>query len=416
MVVYDGPSIMTVIKFREDDMKISIMSYVLVIVIAVMLSGGAETVYAFHDSADSCPGCHNWSASSGTSSGTSTSGQIISSGSTTVTSHPYNLIGSDQSSTCLRCHAAPYNQVLSQEHYVMSIFTNVTSSVIPAGRTPGGDFAWIKVGNAAVNPASYHGHNIVALDYGLEASADYVEAPGGSYPSSSLACSSCHDPHGTGVSYRRLGGVGYTSKGAPDKAFTKSAPIAVAPSKYNRSEASTDTRVAYGKGMSEWCKNCHPLDQSHPSGDYSKLTKDLVSNYNTFINTNNYAGKQETAYTSLVPFEEGSDDTAILSSHAKYDNSQMGGPKTGNENVMCLTCHRAHASGWPHIFRWNSKGFYMVVDGAYPGIDAGTEGGKDLQVNLGYTQAQTRAAYYDRPASRYASMQKSLCNKCHLKD
>jgi hypothetical protein len=298
----------------------------------------------------------------------------------------------------------------------MSIFTNITSTVMPAGRTPGGDFAWLKVGNAAVNPGPFHGHNIVAQDYGLEASAIYFEAPGGSYPSSNLACSSCHDPHGIAVFYRRLGGVGYSSKSTLDKAFTKPAPIAVAPLKYNRSEESTDTRVAYGKGMSEWCRNCHPLDQSHPSGENSKLPKDVVSNYNTFINSNNYAGKQETAYTSLVPFEEGTDDYAILSSHARYDNSQMGGPKTGYETVMCLTCHRAHASGWPNMFRWNSKGYYMVVNGEYPGIDAGTERGKDLQFNLGYTQAQVRAANYDRPASLYAAMQRSLCSKCHLKD
>jgi hypothetical protein len=117
-----------------------------------------------------------------------------------------------------------------------------------------------------------------------------------------------------------------------------------------------------------------------------------------------------------VPFEEGSDDYAILSPHARFDNSQMGGPKTGNENVMCLTCYRAHASGWPHMFRWNFKGDYIVANGEYPGINAGTESGKDRRLNLGYIQEQVQAAYYDRPASMFAPMQKSLCNKCHPKD
>jgi len=206
-------------------------------------------------------------------------------------------------------------------------------------------------------------------------------------------------------------------KSTPGKAFTKAAPIAVAPLIYNRSEASTDTRVAYGKGMSEWCQNCHPLDRSHPAGANAILRREVVSNYNTFIGSGNYTGKQATAYTSLVPFEEGSDDYALLSSHARIDNSQMGGPNTGNENVMCLTCHRAHASAWPQMFRWNFKSDYIVVNGEYPGIDdAGTERGKDRRLNLGYTQQQVQAAYYDRPASMFAEWQKNLCNKCHPKD
>jgi hypothetical protein len=383
-------------------MKIALMPYILVVVIAVTLCRVEEAAYAFHESSDSCPGCHNWASSEDTSSGPRT-----------VTSNPYNLIGSDQGSTCLRCHAAPSNEVLSREHYVMSISTG---TVIPTGRTPGGDFAWLKVGNTTVNPGTLHGHNIVAQDYGLYPSTMYAEAPGGSYPASQLACSSCHDPHGVAVSYRRLGGAGYSPKSTPEITFTNPAPIAVAPLKYNRSEAKADTRVAYGKGMSDWCRNCHPHDKSHPSGDIAKLSKEVASNYNSFINSGNYAGKRETAYTSLVPFEEGTDDLSILSSHATYDNSQMGGPKTGNENVMCLSCHRAHASGWPHMIRYNTKSYYMVVDGEYPGTDAGSQQGKDPKFNLGYTQAQIQAAYYDRPASMFATMQRSLCNKCHIKD
>ena len=31
-------------------------------------------------------------------------------------------------------------------------------------------------------------------------------------------------------------------------------------------------------------------------------------------------------------------------------------------------------------------------------------------------QAQQAAAYYDRPASKFAYAQRSMCNKCHAKD
>ena len=49
---------------------------------------------------------------------------------------------------------------------------------------------------------------------------------------------------------------------------------------------------------------------------------------------------------------------ATLASHAKNDNSYLNGPSAGGaggENVMCLSCHRAHASGWQYDLRWNAE-------------------------------------------------------------
>jgi hypothetical protein len=34
----------------------------------------------------------------------------------------------------------------------------------------------------------------------------------------------------------------------------------------------------------------------------------------------------------------------------------------------------------------------------------------------GRTQDETRAAYYDRPATAFSPFQRLLCNKCHVKD
>jgi len=80
---------------------------------------------------------------------------------------------------------------------------------------------------------------------------------------------------------------------------------------------------------------------------------------------------------------------------------------------MCLSCHRAHASGWDHAMRWNMKTEFLVYNGEYPGID-GTN--VPAGISQGRTRAETRKAYYDRPPTAYATSQRSLCNKCHAKD
>jgi len=36
---------------------------------------------------------------------------------------------------------------------------------------------------------------------------------------------------------------------------------------------------------------------------------------------------------------------------------------------MCLTCHRAHASGWDYMARWNLKSKMLLHDGEFAGTD-----------------------------------------------
>ena len=49
------------------------------------------------------------------------------------------------------------------------------------------------------------------------------------------------------------------------------------------------------------------------------------------------------------------------------------------------------------------------------GLLVSGEGGYG-QYNNGKTQAEIQATFYDRPATAYATYQRSLCNKCHAKD
>jgi hypothetical protein len=301
-----------------------------------------------------------------------------------------------------------------------------------------------------------HGHNIIATDFGFVQDSTQLVAPGGNYPADKLSCISCHDPHGrwrvtngttgtivvskvgtkvppiissgsygdlptatgaVGV-YRLLGGRGYYPASAGvSNAFLFQAFMAVAPTNYNRTEEASDTRVAYGKDVSLWCANCHfemhdgvSGNPVHPSG--AQLgPAGYDQNYNAYVKTGDLRGNLSTAFTSMVPFQSDSTvDLTIL----KTTTTTKAGPSY-NDKVMCLSCHRAHATGWDSSTRWNMQSTFLTVAGAYPGIDAPGEG-SNQDYAMGRTQAEIQATFYNRPASMYATLQRSLCDKCHVKD
>jgi hypothetical protein len=317
--------------------------------------------------------------------------------------------------------------------------------------TPGGDFCWLRrsyTWDGGASPGAGHGHSVVARDFGYTADETFKAAPGGSYSSAALSCISCHDPHGAyrrladgsiGTSgpsvvasgsystspdptpagpvgtYRLLAGKNYLPRTVPGAvAFTSDPPAAVSPPSYNRSEATHDTRVAYGSGMSQWCMNCHPgvnASNMHPSGSRGTLSADVIATYDAYVASGRRNGSATMAYSSLVPFEMGTADYSVLKRTANADGSVRSGPGSGAA-VTCLTCHRAHASPWDHGLRWNFRATFLVYGNAYPGIDNGAPA-EDAQ---GRTAAEAQKAFYDRPASAYSAFQRSLCNKCHGED
>jgi hypothetical protein len=85
--------------------------------------------------------------------------------------------------------------------------------------------------------------------------------------------------------------------------------------------------------------------------------------------------------------------------------------------VMCLSCHRAHASGFVEMLRFDQGYEFTTKGGQYTGSDNPlVTGSRAPQQHRGRTNAEWQAAYYDRPASKFATYQRVLCNKCHAKD
>jgi hypothetical protein len=387
----------------------------LIIMAAVMLAIGMSSMAsAFHGGGVAhCDGCHSMHNSADNPIGTN------------ATANSLLLKGSDASSTCLNCHEGTGSYHTASD----------TLDALGAA----GDFGWVKTdytvivrNNPVLNEAENHGHNIVAVDFGYAADlrTDNTQAPGGTYSSSLLGCTSCHDAHGQvhdgtkGGSdpisasgsygapdptdgsilgnFRLLGDSDYEAGGSADGYnFSNDAPIAVTSNSCN-GDYGCDT--AYGSGMSEWCANCHSgflnVGTKHVAGSGNGILNGIGTNYGCYIATGNWDCSQSaTSYDELVPFERG---TGVA--RTSLSVSDTSGPSAGAQ-VMCVTCHRAHASGHENSGRWDLGAEFEAEAACLEAIDLpGTE-----------------ACFYDSTgvvdiAATYGPWQRNLCNKCHVQD
>jgi hypothetical protein len=230
--------------------------------------------------------------------------------------------------------------------------------------------------------------------------------------------------------YRLLAGVGYfpASNIASPTPFVSNPPVAVAPSDYNKAEKKgAEVRVAYGSGMSEWCANCHSnihMDSyvsgaqggtglKHPAGNLAVLKPGQFNVYNTYVSSGKFDGTGD-QYTSLVPFENAAkisynnhdgNIADLQTLKAAVDGAQNGiFVASDKSNVMCLSCHRAHASAFTSMVRWNPDDTF-ITNSSQTFVDTKTRAAGAVQ-----------AGYYGRTPADFGTYQRSLCNKCHGKD
>ena len=399
----------------------------LVFIAAALITFGlSSTALAFHaGGVATCDGCHTMH--------NSVNGQPVAG---TGLDRSALTLGSDPSSTCLNCHydapagrASSYHVMSDDGHYLHA----------------GGDFFWVQKdysyivrGNTVTSYGQDHGHSIVAFDYGLTKDPDRPTAPGGDYPSAYLGCSSCHDPHGTVTSrsgaisvsgsygatpvgttiagnFRLLADQGYRTQTVTYDYPDNKPPIAV-----STNDSVTDNHhTDYGKYMTAFCANCHGTftgQQKHPVGPTDgSLSKPqntpgagnyFYQTYNQYVKTGDFSGAGWPSpvgtgpYLELVPFERNTDQGLTIDSTT--------GPN-GSSNVMCLTCHRAHASAFESAGRWDFTAEFVAE--SHP-----AEG--DINVDdITPGTAPEITAYYGRDMGQlFGEYQRSLCNKCHAKD
>jgi hypothetical protein len=437
-------------------MKLIKLSFI--VAIAVMAIIGISTPsYAFHGGGvANCESCHTMHNSLNNLAMTGTKNTTPSGAANPAGSAIFLLRGTDQSSTCLNCHEATDQ---SSYHVSAPNATITAAANTPINFGPGGDFSWLKSATTttvvAASTLNRRGHNIVATDFSYGADTENLTAPGGGglYAAGNLNCISCHNPHnqlrrtsdanngfvkpanGTNVygiagsgsasnapvatpsaplgPYRFLRGAGADQ--APVSTgfvFASNPPAVSSPNTYNRSEAAAQTHVAYGSGMSAWCGNCHSgMNVSagavgggaHPH-PVDRAIGTMSATYNAYKGSGDLTNLVG-GYSSLVPVEMATDDYATLKAAASSANG--GGnyiAVTATAKVMCLSCHRAHASGFASMTRFNVAGSTTDATGAYVLASGMTN------------STQALAAYYNQPASQFTANTKQLCNKCHVKD
>jgi predicted CXXCH cytochrome family protein len=281
------------------------------------------------------------------------------------------LLAESPSDLCLVCHAEGFGAVLGSD------------PLSPPPEKGGGNFTYLfedNLNDAAdglTNPilGEAAGHSIVAVGHGLSADSRYAFAPGGSFPSDQLGCTSCHDPHGNDH-FRMLNGIGSVQDGVAT--FTNQPPVAKGIDATTGVESQT-SHTAYVATMSTWCGNCHgnnyhqtPATGSsfrHPSS--RALGSSASQQYNRYNgDASPTGGSPATAYLPEVPFQDSNMTTATTA-----------GP-TASSRIMCLSCHRAHGSSAPAALRWDPNVQKLTEDGTvsgsyaipnpYPGPDQGT--------------------------------------------
>ena len=142
--------------------------------------------------------------------------------------------------------------------------------------------------------------------------------------------------------------------------FEADAPEALGNTRRTVSGGGIETDAAhtvYKSGVSDWCANCHETFHTdntfiHP---IQGLGSTVAANYNAYISSDELVGGDPlTSYMGLVPFEAVNVDLTLVDS-----GNYTAGP-TANDKVMCLTCHRAHASAFGDAARWDMGETFLV--------------------------------------------------------
>jgi hypothetical protein len=426
--------------------------FTIIILAALLALGVSTTAYAFHaGGVAECGGCHS-----------------MHNANDNMVSINALLIGTDQSSTCLTCHEKSTDTGPSSYHVSSASSQAIPLQRTPGGdfgwlrkgygtadsaeshghnivafdyqysaegtaNSPGGTFPADKLGcNSCHDPHGKYrraGDETVAISTTgapIIASGSYAVTTaiiGGGSPTGQAV-----DPPPAGLAlgvYRLLAGSGYQTKGPNGGAFFQpgfsGVPMAKAPNSYNRSETSFETRVAYGVkedtgngkvNWGTWCKTCH-TDMHSNSGTYvhpvdSQLINGKATIYKEYVSSGITNPGSLNGFTSLVPFSTNAGATYVgLAALATNNFAYNAGPgPSESDHVMCLSCHRAHASAFPEALRWFMEGTFVTNDNNYALSTRTSSKGV----------AEFKAGYYDRNPGTIGKWQRVLCNKCHMQD
>ena len=316
----------------------------LALMVAVLALAVGGSSMAFHEADElKCMSCHTMHASeNGSAAGvTPTNGfDGAPAGGVTPGGNPFLLVDDSITDLCLGCHseggaASPFYDVDGDKApHVMS----ASGTQVPA--LPGGDYYNSNLPHG-ISGIGARGHNPYYTAGGVSSLLMWDDKnltddrfpPGGSTTLGRWDCVACHAPHQNDVS---------TLYGTANPNFRMlwsqsagqgSGPITITALEGNLTADESDlNHSAYRGNFSQWCAQCHgnyhndnASNTIHPSGEL--LPSVMVSVYNS-----NPSPDPTARYSYLVPFEDPNAGTGDFDAPTNFPR------------VMCMSCHRAHAS------------------------------------------------------------------------
>lgn len=345
--------------------KLTLVLFVALILIA------AIPVYAFHNGSQLvCDNCHTMHYSEGGVAPPSKAEgypQNADSGGP----FPHLLVKANITDLCLQCH-------MNNQYTGAPSVLNTT----PGSGTllPGGDFGYTyNVSPSALpgqvpgghNPFGNSGAPSANINPSPDGGATGLVPPGNTGAAlTNFVCTNCHGEHGPesgnvnfsnpsstqsyqNYGYRLLLGVvnGNNTVAADSivsQAWVVSGGAVVAgPDGANLtvSESSTNHNV-YKGGFSEWCSSCHANFHSESNTDSNVYNGTAYIRHPTNYNlTSGIIRDYGSNYNYVYPLN------VVTNSDGQTPTNEN--PISTNDKIMCLTCHKAHATANPNSLRWD---------------------------------------------------------------
>lgn len=304
---------------------------------------------------------------------------------------PKLLIASTVNALCLMCHDGTDTEA-----------PDVVAPLDSVGYTdnPAGGFFANSGGSASDNA-----HNL-----GMSS----AETPPGSPDSLILDCVSCHGPHGSS-NYRNLLLNPAGSGNASDVNLVISQTVqADGPGGVAPNQVFIPSNITYQSGMSDWCNDCHT--DFHGSGEtgspepWFRHPIDQTISASTFVDYTYWSG--------------------TVTNHVQVDNPSDLIIPSADDEVFCLSCHKAHGSPNKHslIYADGSTKRSTCLQCHYGPYDSTEHGNTGTGVfRIGAEPQGDCAQCHDLHASRegvatpggphdyglFASNDNNLCYDCH---
>ena len=223
--------------------------------------------------------------------------------------YPRLLIASTTNNVCLACHDGT-------DAYAPNVIS-------PQYDSAGGYFA-------SPDEANDNGHSL-----GYPEGVQVQEPPGGPDSSLFLDCASCHAPHGSD-NYRNLLPNPAGSGNASDVTVTviqtdpADGPI---PGGRTPADVYVPSNLVYQIGMGDWCNDCHTSFHGANSTDtgtghpWLRHPQDVSMGASTYVNVYHWNN--------------------TVDNHVEVESLDSLIP-SGDDEVFCLSCHKAHGSSNKH--------------------------------------------------------------------